>query len=99
MGRKKKIPGFRNEKMFSGRVEQEDYDKALYVIKTLGKTNIQSVVNMLIVGMISGSLKLSEGRIVEGDGVAPNQPVKFHQPELYLGDFGVKKEKNNSGEQ
>ncbi len=58
MGRKKK-EGFKEPKMFSSRVELEDYNKFNAILKYRDGKKLQEVVNLFIVEYISGNIYLS----------------------------------------
>jgi len=60
MGRKKKFQ-FTNPKMFSARVETEDYDKAHFLLEKENKS-IQEFVNECVRSYISGTLNTNYGR-------------------------------------
>ena len=55
MGRKK-LKGFTNPKMFSARVEQEDYDKFIAILKHRDGMKLQEALNMFISEYISGTI-------------------------------------------
>lgn len=61
MGRRKK-PGFRNPKMFSGRVESEDYYKFEQILKTRDGKTLQEMINLFVVNYISGNIRLKDDK-------------------------------------
>ena len=65
MGRRKR-PGFKEPKMFSARVEADDFYQFESMIKKDGK-KLQEVVNLFVTSFISGTVRLSGSEIVAGD--------------------------------
>ena len=63
MGRRKK-PGFKEPKMFSSRVEASDYYKFEEILRNEYGKNIQEIVNLFLVEMISGSIKLHNNKFI-----------------------------------
>jgi hypothetical protein len=58
MGRRRKT-GFKQMKMLSSRIEEDDYYKFEIVLRSAGRKTLQETLNLVMTEMISGTLIFS----------------------------------------